>query len=94
MSKVVINEVTINNTSNDYDNIKIECTYNDRDINTYASRYIASYAIAGGNINSIAFVDWLESLGLSDDDIYSIKHLATSGEYYLQESAKEFLRGF
>ena len=90
-NKVLVKEVTINANDKHYENNKVKTQLYGKDINTYATRYIASYAKAGGNINSHKFVDWLESLGLDEDDIYKIKHLASSGEFNLEKSAREFL---
>ncbi len=61
----------------------------------YATRFIASWIKVGGTLNKpgdlTKFVKWLESLGLSKEDIRSIKLLATEGKLELQENAKKFL---
>ena len=91
MSKVVVNEVTIGNDEQ-FENRMLHCEINDRSYNVNASRYIASFINVGGDLHSTTFVDWLESLGLNDDDIYTIKLLATNGKDELQKSAREFLQ--
>ena len=96
MSKVVINEVTIGDGS-EFENRKIQCTINGKKHMVHATRFISSYfkAIKYENLEDekiINIVDWLESIGVSDDDIYTISHLATNGKDELEESAREFLQ--
>lgn len=59
------------------------------------SRYIASWLKAGGSlrhdINS-DFNKWLESLGLSDDEVKDICDMARSGKRELEDSAWDFIK--
>lgn len=61
----------------------------------HATRYIMSWIRSGGNLvygDSIKdFSKWLESLGVSTEDIEHIKEIARSGKMELEYSAKEFL---
>ena len=91
MSKVVINEVTIGNDEQ-FENRMTQCTIDNRKHMVNATRYIASFTNVGGDVHSHDFKDWLESLGLNDDDVYTIKYLATNGKDELQKSAREFLQ--
>ena len=61
----------------------------------YATRFIASWIRVGGTLNKhgdlTKFRKWLESLGLSEEDIHCITFLAMEGKLELQENAKKFL---
>lgn len=59
----------------------------------HRSRYIASWINAGGNKNFIGFRDWLESLGIDEDEAYEIYNMATCGKMELETSAKKFIKG-
>lgn len=56
------------------------------------SRYIASFAEAGGNIRSFAFAEWLEELGLDKEEILEIRNLAWNGKMELEDHAKKWLK--
>jgi hypothetical protein len=60
-----------------------------------ATRYIASWLRAGGELYYVEDVDnfrgWLLSLGLTADEVYHISNLATCGKLELENSAKKFL---
>lgn len=62
----------------------------------YATRFIASWIKVGGTLNKpgdlTKFVNWLKSLELSENEIYSIKFLATNGKLELEDDAKKFLK--
>lgn len=62
----------------------------------YASRYIASWLRAGGELKTgkdiSDFKKWLKSLGLSDEEVHKVWYLATNGKLELQENAKKFIR--
>ena len=62
---------------------------------TYATRFIASWLREGGELrygkDVDNFVEWLSSLGLSEEDISDIKFLATNGKLELEYSARKFL---
>lgn len=58
------------------------------------SRYIASWLNVGGTIyydHESQWYKWLESLGLSEDDIWNATNMALNGKLELEVSAKEFL---
>jgi hypothetical protein len=62
----------------------------------HASRYIASWCKAGGHLGRrergrFDFKDWLESLGLTEDEVRHIYNLATNGKLELENSAREFI---
>lgn len=61
----------------------------------HASRYIISWARSGGSLKYDIygdFLDWLRSMGLSDDECADICHLASNGKMELETSAKEYLK--
>ena len=91
MNKVIINEVSIENKSG-FTNFKAYCKCCNDEFNVHASRYIASFILAGGNVRSSSFNDWLESLEVSKDDIHYITELARNGKLELETSAKIFLQ--
>ena len=60
------------------------------------SRYIASWYNAGGESpttlnGNTSFCKWLESIGLTEDEIYDISKMAMCGKMELENSAKEFI---
>lgn len=59
------------------------------------SRYIASWYNAGGKISTAeefdSFCKWLETLGLTKDEIDDIGKMAICGKMELEHSAKEFI---
>lgn len=61
----------------------------------YASRYIASWIVVGGQLRYGKDVDnfkeWLLSIGLNQDEADYITELARCGKLELQENAKRFL---
>ena len=61
----------------------------------HATRYIMSWIRSGGNLvygDSLDdFGKWLESLGVSSEDIDHIKEIARNGKMELEHSAREFL---
>ena len=62
---------------------------------TYASRYIMSWVRVGGTLtkrDTTDFEKWLESLGLSDEDVMYILNLARNGKLELEVSAREFIK--
>lgn len=62
---------------------------------THATRYVASWINVGGQLRTDKdirnFVNWLTSLGLSNEDIRLIKKLATCGKLELEDHAKKFI---
>ena len=59
----------------------------------HASRYIASYANVGGDLqNRWQFIDWLQSVGLTEDEAWFVANLATCGKFELQKNAVDWLR--
>ena len=60
----------------------------------HATRYIMSYVRAGGELRRQAweFEDWLKSLGLDEEEIYSILRIARNGKLELEISAGQFLK--
>lgn len=62
----------------------------------HASRYIASWLVAGGTLYYVEDVDnfceWLLSLNLTDDEVQYIRHLATNGRLELETTAEEFIK--
>ena len=66
-------------------------------INNYAhaSRFIASWIRAGGDLRTgkdlSNFHKWLLSIGVEKDDADYIKFLAENGKLELQNNAKDFL---
>lgn len=62
----------------------------------HATRYIASWMKVGGHFGRrdggrFDFRDWLESLGLTEDEVRYIYNLADNGKLELQSSAKAFM---
>lgn len=61
----------------------------------HATRYIMSYIRMGGNLAKRAgrseFENWLKSLGLNEDEIWSISEIAQNGKMELEMSATKFL---
>lgn len=61
----------------------------------YATRFIASWINAGGQLKTRQdigdFTHWLLSLHLSGQDVILIVNLATEGKLELEENAKNFL---
>lgn len=59
------------------------------------SRYIASWYNAGGKISTVeefnSFCKWLETLGLTRDEIDDITNMAMCGKMELEASAREFI---
>ena len=60
------------------------------------SRYIASWLNVGGkNPTTLegytSFCMWLESLGLTEDEVYNIGRMAMCGKIELEESAEAFI---
>lgn len=74
----------------DFDNAKTEKH------NVHYSRYIASWINAGGDLSTLdgwySFAFWLDTLGLTADEIYHIRVMATNGKLELENSAKEFIK--
>lgn len=62
----------------------------------HASRYIASWQNAGGALYYVEDVDnfcgWLLSLGLNEDEVRHIRHLATNGKLELEKSAEKYIQ--
>lgn len=60
------------------------------------SRYIASYvkevAISGRRFYICEFSDWIKAIGLSDDEIRDIVHLADCGKMELEMKAKAYIK--
>lgn len=58
------------------------------------SRFIASFAKAGGNVlNRDEFGDWLDHLGfLNEDEVLDILDIATCGKIELELDANIFLK--
>ena len=61
----------------------------------HETRFIASWLRAGGELYYVQDVDnfceWLLSLGLSEDEVYHIRNLATCGKTELEHNAREFI---
>lgn len=83
-------EIRRNKNVNDFDNAKTE----KHDV--HYSRYIASWINAGGDLSTLdgwySFAFWLNDLGLTDDEIYHIRVMATNGKLELENSAREFIK--
>ena len=63
----------------------------------HASRYIASWAKVGGHFGRglygrFEFEEWLESMGLTPEEVDFIYNLATCGRLELESSAKKFMK--
>lgn len=63
----------------------------------HVSRYIASWHVAGGHLGTsekgrFDFAKWLESLGLTDEEVAYIYNYATNGKLELENSVRVFLR--
>ncbi len=56
------------------------------------SRYIASWLNKGGQEFSDEFVDWLKSLGASEDEVSRIKLMATCGKMELEIAATSYIK--
>lgn len=61
----------------------------------HATRYIMSYIRMGGNLTKREgrgeFENWLKSLGLNEEEIWSIVEIAVNGKLELELSATRFL---
>ena len=61
----------------------------------HASRYIASWRNAGGQLYYVEevnhFYKWLLTLGLTEDEAKYVRHLATNGKLELENSAEKFI---
>jgi hypothetical protein len=62
----------------------------------HASRYVASWVRAGGELyygeDVINFYRWLLSLGLTKDEAQHIKRIAENGKLELEVSAEKFIK--
>lgn len=63
----------------------------------HATRYIMSWVRMGGELNRFGarsdFGNWLGSLGLRDEEVSDIVHIAINGRMELETSAKNYLNG-
>lgn len=60
----------------------------------HATRWIASWHKVGGRFDGVGqdqFIEWLMSNGISEDDAYLVRNLATCGKLEQQASAAQFL---
>lgn len=61
----------------------------------HASRYIASWTNAGGELyygeEVNYFYKWLLTIGLTEEEAKYVKHLATNGKLELENSAEKFI---
>lgn len=57
----------------------------------HVSRIIASWRNKGGDTHSDEFEEWLHRLGLSDDDVSYVFHIANNGKLELEMLAKAFM---
>ena len=60
----------------------------------HATRWIASWYMVGGRFDGVGqdqFIEWLMSNGVSEDDAYLVRNLATCGRLEQQASAAQFL---
>lgn len=57
----------------------------------HVSRIIASWRNKGGDTHSDEFEEWLYRLGLSDDDVSYVFHIANNGKLELEMLAKAFM---
>lgn len=57
----------------------------------HVSRIIASWRNKGGDTRSEEFDQWLHRLGLSDEDVSYIFHIANNGKLELEFLAKAFM---
>ena len=56
------------------------------------SRFIASWNNVGGRkLGDDAFLEWLESIGVSEEDRYAILEMKNTGKLELEASAKDFI---
>jgi len=62
----------------------------------HASRYVMSWVRSGGELHWRAgcseFNEWLESLGLDENEISIIVEIASNGKMELETSARIFLK--
>ena len=62
----------------------------------YATRYIVSWISSGGKLHRSKdldkFGEWLNSMGISQDDIWHITYLATCGKFELEKNAESFIK--
>lgn len=59
------------------------------------SRFIASFYNEGGEIDYHGeFRAWLESIGISSEDIRNIMNMANCGKYELELSARAFIKKY
>lgn len=84
----------------DFNNKKYNVIANGIEFEVNASRIIASWnnlailAHERSAGHSFKFTDWLETLGLSEQDIQEIEQLASNGKIELEYSAMKFLERF
>ena len=61
----------------------------------HTSRFISSWVRSGGTLNrrhgEDDFREWLESLGLSKEEVDHIRYLASNGKMELEQDAKQFI---
>lgn len=57
----------------------------------YVTRIIASWRNKGGDTRSDEFEEWLRDIGVSDDDIGYVFHIANNGKLELEYAARLFM---
>lgn len=81
----------------DFDNKKYKVIVNGETFEVHVSRIIASWNNSAINAHetpaghSYRFTDWLETLGLSEQDVRDIEQFAFNGKLELESSAAKFL---
>lgn len=100
--KTIINKIKLNNVEKaikkinlktrkvtEFENAKTE------EHEIHYSRYIASWYNVGGRFDTFQdrfnFYNWLESIGVNEDEAYDMWKMATCGKLELEESAKSFI---
>ena len=76
-----------------FENKKYKVTVNGNEFEVHASRIIASWNHSSdvSATRSYKFSDWLETLGLGENDISEIEQFARNGKLELETSVSMFL---
>ena len=82
----------------DYENKKYNITVNGTRFDVHVSRIIASWNLAAVEAHenpaghNFRFTDWLETLGLNEQEIREIELFAMNGKLELEAAATNFLQ--
>ena len=76
-----------------FENKKYKVTVNGEEFEVHVSRIIASWNnVADVHAGNYRFEEWLETLGLSEQDIRDIEQFAINGKLELEKDVTRFLQ--